>query len=64
MKPNLNSRIFKQISKEAGEDTIAAELLNNLLFEEAGHYGKGWYKDQYRKAIRNYASRMVDDEDQ
>ena len=62
MKLNLNSRILKQIVKESGGDALAAETLTNLLFEEAGHFGKGWYKEPYRKAIRRFAEGIEKDE--
>ena len=64
MKLNLNSRILKQIVKESDGDNLAVETLTNLLFEEAGHFGKAWYKEPYRKAIRRFAEGVKKDENQ
>ena len=60
MKSNLNPRIFKQIITESGDDSAAAEALNELLTHEA-EAGRSVYKEVYRKIIKHYAEGLADE---
>lgn len=62
MKGTLNPKIFQQLKRETEDDLELRQLLTNLLFEESSHTGTWWYKDHYRKSIKDYVQKVLEHE--
>jgi hypothetical protein len=58
MKGALNPKIFQELKKETEDNVELRQLLTDLLFEESSHTGTWWYKEFYRKTVKDYARKV------
>jgi hypothetical protein len=58
----VNPRILKAIRENSEGDTAVVEFLTDLLYEEAQHPGQWWWRDTYKKKVKEYAARWENDD--
>ena len=51
------SRPILQAVKDSANDSLVQELVTELLYEEAEHKGQWWWKETYRKKVKELANR-------
>jgi len=51
----INEKILKAV-KETCDDAIIRVFLMDILYDEAEHPGRWWWKDTYKKKIKKYSS--------
>jgi len=52
---NLNDQILKSIRENCRGDEEVEKFLIELICEEVEHANQWWWKDTYRKKIKNYS---------
>lgn len=50
----INEQIIKWIRKNSGNDEVISNFLFDLLYEEVEHPGQFWWRDTYKKKIKEY----------
>lgn len=53
----INEKILKGIKKNCEDDEVLADFLIYLVYEEAEHSGKWWWKDTYRKKVEEFSEK-------
>ena len=56
----INERILEGIREYSDKDEIIESFLIDLIFEEADHPGKWWWKDTYRKRVDKFSASWED----
>ena len=53
----INERILREIRESSKNDEVIANFLIDLLYEEAEHPGQWWWKNIYKKKIKQYSEK-------
>ena len=53
----LNIQIVKTIMGKTDDDLILQRFIKELLFDELEHPSQWWFKDHYKKKIRQYSKK-------
>ena len=53
----INEQILKCIRINTKNDKVIEEFLIELIYEEAEHPGQWWWKDTYKKKIKEYSEK-------
>lgn len=53
----INERILESISEKTRGDKVLRKFINEMLYEELEHPGQWWFKDTYRKKIKEYSQK-------
>jgi len=55
LKTRINPRILERIRKETEGDKAVGDFLEKLIWVEAERSGQWWWKEPYRKLLKDYA---------
>jgi len=55
--PTINIPILRVVSEKTSDDPLLRQFIKEMLFEELEHQGQWWFKETYKKKIREYSEK-------
>jgi len=55
--PTINIQILRVVSEKTSDDPLLKKFIKEMLFEELEHQGQWWFKEPYKKKIREYSEK-------
>lgn len=57
----INRQILNAIREKTADDPLLLQFIKGMLFEELEHPSQWWFKDHYKKKIREYSQKWDKD---
>lgn len=57
--PLINREILNAVSEKTAGDPLLQKFIQELLFEELEHQSLWWFKDHYKKKVREYSQKWA-----
>ena len=54
-RPVINKQILSAVFEKISDDHLLQQFIKEMLFEELEHPSQWWFKDHYKKKIREYS---------
>ena len=59
--PLINIQILNAIREKTAGDPLLQQFIKELLFEEIEHPSQWWFKDHYKRKIREHSQKWAPD---